>query len=162
MAKSFKNQFRQLEKDINKEMGKVVKNTNRKLAKNPIKLPVSSDIPEDGVTVQHIDNSVLIEGNVSNSQIGGTGHFQVNIAADDVKAVLEDIKKISMVMDSADRDQLVLILEELQSNGNIKSKESKAFLERNPLISMGIGAIVEWTTSAGLDNLVGIIQSVFS
>ncbi len=143
-------------------MNKTVNNVNRKLTKNPIRLPFQSEISDEGISVQHINNSVHIAEDVENSQIGGSGHIQVNLTNIDVESVLVDIKQSSKVLDLDDRLQLILILEELQSTGNEESKNGLFFLEKHLLISMGVRAIIEWVATFGLDKLVPHIQNIFS
>ena len=108
-------------------MNKTVNNVNRKLTKNPIRPPFQSEISDEGISVQHINNSVHIAGDVENPQIGGSSHIQVNLTNIDVQSVLVDIKQSSKVLDSDDRLQLILILEELQSTGNEESKNDYSF-----------------------------------
>lgn len=62
LTKSLNSQFRRLSRDLKKEMDKTVKDVNRHAARNPIRLPVESDFPKSGVTVQRVDNSVHITG----------------------------------------------------------------------------------------------------
>ena len=162
MTKSLRGQFRDLERNLTKEMNKTVKNVNRKMARNPIKLPVESKLAEDGVTVQHIDNSVHISGDVTHSQIGGTGHFQINVNESNIEGILTEIKEFSKSLNEYEKETLTNVLEELQDNGEVVSNMGKAFLEKHPLISMGIVATIEWGATAGLDRLVPIIQNIFS
>jgi hypothetical protein len=162
MTQSWNSQVRKLERDMTKAMNKTVNNVNRKLARNPIRLPVSSGLSKDGITVQNIDNSVKIQGDVHNSQIGGSGHIQINVSEANVKGILDDIKEFSKTLNDEDREQLAFALSELQNGGKIESDSSKSFLEKHKLISMGIDGVVSWVATAGLDGLRGIIQHVFS
>ncbi len=162
MSKGLNSQFRRLGRDLKKEMDKTVKDVNRHAARNPIRLPVESGLPKSGITVQHVDNSFQITGDVNHSQIGGTGNVQINIAESDVIGLLKGIQEYSGVLQQQDRVLLVRALEELQSQGKVQSHESKSFLEKHPLLAMGFDAVVTWTATAGLDQLVPIIQRVFS
>lgn len=161
MARNMGSQFRKLERDLTKSMNKTVKNVNRKMARNPIRLPVETDLSKEGVSFQNIDNSVYIQGDVKQSQIGGSGHIQVNVYDADVVGVLEDIRKLSKILNDDERTHLIQVLDELQNTGNIEIESNKTFLENHPLISMGIGAVIEWGTSAGLEQLTHAIQRVF-
>lgn len=142
-------------------MDKTAKDVNRHAARNPIRLPVESDFPKSGVTVQSVDNSLHITGDVSRSQIGGTGNVQLNIGESDVVGLLEGIQEYAGGLQESDRVALVQALEELQSQGKVESSESQSFLGKHPLLAMGFDAVITWTATAGLDQLVPIIQRIF-
>lgn len=161
MTKSLSSQFRRLRRDLKKEMDKTAKDVNRHAARNPIRLPVESDFPKSGVTVQSVDNSLHITGDVSHSQIGGTGNVQLNIGESDVVGLLEGIQEHAGGLQESDRVALVQALEELQSQGKVESSESQSFLGKHPLLAMGFDAVITWTATAGLDQLVPIIQRIF-
>lgn len=114
------------------------------------------------LTIQHINNSVHISGDVTYSHIGGNNHFQINMNESDVEGILTEIKVLSKSLDEYEKKVLTNVPEELQNNRKVDSNLNKSFLEKHALISIGIGAIIEWFIIAGLDQLVKIFQNVFS
>ncbi|SJN19022.1 hypothetical protein FEZ48_10340 [Marinilactibacillus psychrotolerans] len=164
MAKSLSRQFKDIERKLNKELDKTVRNVNRKQARNPIELPIQTNYSDSGITVQnvHNDHRINVEGDVTHSQVGGHDNTLVIFSDEEVQKLLEEIRTLSITMSKTDREKLVKVLEELQGKGNVSSVENQIFLEKHPLITLGIGSIVSWATTAGLDKISSIIAKVFS
>ncbi|GAB2026137.1 hypothetical protein [Lactovum odontotermitis] len=163
MAKSLKQQFKKLERDLTKEMTKTVNNVNRKMKRNPITLPIDSKL-KNGIVVQpkHIGDNITINGNVTQSQIGGKNNDQNNTSVSEIERVLRDIRELSKTFSEEDREQLISILSEIQENEEVIQGENKSFLENHPLVKMGINAMVTFATTSGLEKLIAIIGKVFS
>ena len=158
MTKGFqlnKNVFRQMERDINREVAKVNRNIK------PIEIPAQSSDSIGGITIHNTDNRVTVGDNATNLQIGGSGNYQINNQSTDIEGILREIRELSKVMNDNDRVELSVILNELQSNGQI-GESHKPFLEKHALIAMGISAVISWALTHGLDKLIPIIQQVFS
>lgn len=164
MAKSLSRQFKDIERKINKELDKTVRNVNRRQARKPIELPVKTNYSDSGITVQnvHNDRRINIEGDVTNSQVGGHDNTLVNYSEVEVQKILEEIRTLSITMSEIDREKLVKVLEELQEKGDVSNVENQTFLEKHPLITLGIGSIISWATTAGLDKVSSVIAKVFS
>lgn len=162
MGKSLKQQFRKIERNLTKEMNKTVNNVNRKMKRNPIVLPIDSELKR-GVALQpnHIGDNITIHGDVTQSQIGGNNNVQNIISASSIEGILKDIRELSKTFSEKDREQLVSVLSEIQEIGE-NTQENKNFLEKHPLVEMGINAVVTFAATFGLEALTEIIGRVFS
>lgn len=157
-----KNNLKKFEREMTKEMNKRIANVNRKL--DPIRL--SADSPNnlgDGITINATtnDNSVRINGDIHNSQVGGAQNKQQIITPIDVEGILREIRELSKTMtDEDDLNELTTILNSIQDSGAVSSGH-KAFFEKHPLITIGVSAVISWVATQGLDSLIPIMQSVF-
>ena len=96
MAKSLQSQIKGIERDMVREMNKMVKRANKKI--NPVILPTQLDSTSSALNFNeyHQDNSthVSVGGDMMNSQIGGRNNSITVIYTDtDIEKILENIKE---------------------------------------------------------------------
>lgn len=157
-----KSNLRKFEKEVSREMNKRIDKVNKNL--KPIRLTAES--PNNlgsGVTINTINNAnnIKITGNVHDSRIGSIENYQHLSDYKDIEGILREIREISKTMkDRSDLDELAAVINRLERDGNIGDNH-KSFLEKHPLIAMGIGAVISWTAQNGIENLSPIMQAVF-
>ena len=97
MVKSLQSQFRDIERNMVREMNKMVKRANKKI--NPVILPTQVDSSMSALNFNeyHQDNSthVSVNGDLINSQIGGQNNT-LNITYTDmeIEKIFENIKEL--------------------------------------------------------------------
>lgn len=162
MAKSLQSQFKGIERDMVREMNKMVKRANKKI--NPVILPTQLDSTSSALNFNeyHQDNSthVSVGGDMMNSQIGGRNNSITVIYTDtDIEKILENIKEYSRTLKDEEQTELVTMLHEIQMSGKVENH--MIFFDKHPILAMAFSAIVTWGIDNGMDSLVNIISRVF-
>ena len=143
-------------------MNKRIANVNRSL--KPIKLTAESpDNLGGGITINNVHNAndIKISGHVLNSNVGSVEVTTSVHNGGHIQGILDEIRELSKtIVDDNERNELSTIINELLENGEVDDNH-KSFFEKHPLISMGISAVVTWTTEHGLDKLAPLVKSVF-
>ena len=162
MAKSLQSQIKGIERDMVREMNKMVKRANKKI--NPVILPTQLDSTSSALNFNeyHQDNSthVSVGGDMMNSQIGGRNNSITVIYTDtDIEKILENIKEYSRTLKDEEQTELVTMLHEIQMRGKVENH--MIFFDKHPILAMAFSAIVTWGIDNGMDSLVNIISRVF-
>ncbi len=157
-----KNNLRKMEREMSKEMNRRIANVNRSL--KPIRLTAESpDNLGGGITINNVHNAndIKIGGNVLNSTVGSVKVTTSVHNGSHIQGILNEIRELSKtIADDGERNELSAIINELLENGKVNDSH-KSFFEKHPLISMGISAVVTWTTENGLDKLAPLVRAVF-
>lgn len=162
MAKSLQGQFRDIERNMVREMNKMVKRANKKI--NPIILPTQVDSSMSALNFNeyHQDNNthVSVNGDLINSQIGGQNNT-LNITYTDmeIEKIFENIREYSRTLDEEEKTELVTILNEVQEIGKVDNHQT--FFEKHPILAMALSATVSWGVENGIDRLVSVISNTF-
>ena len=162
MVKSLQSQFRDIERNMVREMNKMVKRANKKI--NPVILPTQVDSSMSALNFNeyHQDNSthVSVNGDLINSQIGGQNNT-LNITYTDmeIEKIFENIKEYSRTLDEEEKTELVTILNEVQEIGKVDNHQT--FFEKHPILAMALSATVSWGVENGIDRLVSDISNTF-
>ncbi|MDN3292179.1 MULTISPECIES: hypothetical protein [Streptococcus] len=162
MVKSLQSQFRDIERNMVREMNKMVKRANKKI--NPVILPTQVDSSMSALNFNeyHQDNSthVSVNGDLINSQIGGQNNT-LNITYTDmeIEKIFENIKEYSRTLDEEEKTELVTILNEVQEIGKVDNHQT--FFEKHPILAMALSATVSWGVENGIDRLVSVISNTF-
>ena len=162
MAKSLQSQIKGIERDMVREMNKMVKRANKKI--NPVILPTQLDSTSSALNFNeyHQDNSTHDSdgGDMMNSQIGGRNNSITVIYTDtDIEKILENIKEYSRTLKDEEQTELVTMLLEIQMSGKVENH--MIFFDKHPRLAMAFSAIVTWGIDNGMDSLVNIISRVF-
>ena len=162
MVKSLQSQFRDIERNMVREMNKMVKRANKKI--NPVILPTQVDSSMSALNFNeyHQDNSthVSVNGDLINSQIDGQNNT-LNITYTDmeIEKIFENIKEYSRTLDEEEKTELVTILNEVQEIGKVDNHQT--FFEKHPILAMALSATVSWGVENGIDRLVSVISNTF-
>lgn len=162
MVKSLQSQFRDIERNMVREMNKMVKRANKKI--NPVILPTQVDSSMSALNFNeyHQDNSthVSVNGDLINSQIDGQNNT-LNITYTDmeIKKIFENIREYSRTLDEEEKTELVTILNEVQEVGKVDNHQT--FFEKHPILAMALSATVSWGVENGIDRLVSVISNTF-
>lgn len=162
MVKSLQSQFRDIERNMVREMNKMVKRANKKI--NPVILPTQVDSSMSALNFNeyHQDNSthVSVNGDLINSQIGGQNNT-LNITYTDmeIKKIFENIREYSRTLDEEEKTELVTILNEVQEVGKVDNHQT--FFEKHPILAMALSATVSWGVENEIDRLVSVISNTF-
>ena len=162
MSKSLHSQFKDIERNMVREMNKMVKRANKKI--NPVILPTQLDSTSSALNFNeyHQDNSthVSIGGDMMNSQIGGKNNtIIINYADMEIEKLFENIKEYSRTLTNEGQNELVTILNNLQGVGKVEGHQS--FFDKHPILEMAFSTITAWGIENGIDSLVGIISNTF-
>ena len=120
MVKSLQSQFRDIERNMVREMNKMVKRANKKI--NPVILPTQVDSSMSALNFNeyHQDNSthVSVNGDLINSQIGGQNNT-LNITYTDmeIEKIFENIKEYSRTLDEEEKTEFTVTLKGLSDPG---------------------------------------------
>ena len=140
MAKSLQSQIKGIERDMVREMNKMVKRANKKI--NPVILPTQLDSTSSALNFNeyHQDNSthVSVGGDMMNSQIGGrnnsiTGYLHTDT---DIEKILENIKEYSRTLKDEEQTELVTMLHEIQMSGKVENH--MIFFDKHPILAMAL------------------------
>lgn len=162
MVKSLQSQFRDIERNMVREMNKMVKRANKKI--NPVILPTQVDSSMSALNFNeyHQDNSthVSVNGDLINSQIDGQNNT-LNITYTDmeIEKIFENIREYSRTLDEEEKTELVTILNEVQEVGKVDNHQT--FFEKHPILAMALSATVSWGVENGIDRLVSVISNTF-
>ena len=162
MVKSLQSQFRDIERNMVREMNKMVKRANKKI--NPVILPTQVDSSMSALNFNeyHQDNSthVSVNGDLINSQIDGQNNT-LNITYTDmeIEKIFENIREYSRTLDEEEKTELVTILNEVQEVGKVDNHQT--FFEKHPILAMALSATVSWGVENGIDRLVSVLSNTF-
>lgn len=162
MSKSLQSQFRDIERNMLKEMNKMVKRANKKI--NPIILPTQLDSSMSALNFNeyHQDNSthVSVNGDLISSQIGGQNNtLNITYTEMEIERIFENIREYSRTLDEEEQTELVTILNEVQELGKVFNHQT--FFEKHPILAMALSTTVSWGVENGIDRLVSVISNTF-